>query len=327
MSGDVTIDELGITTIGSGKITNSMVANGTIDLTSKVTGILPLANLPTDFSSKIGTATSTEKGLISSSDWNTFNSKQSAISVTTTGTSGAATFTSNTLNIPNYTTYIDNAVSAKAALASPTFTGTVAAPTATVGDSTTMVATTEFVATGLASKVNKAYVDNLLTAKANLASPTFTGTVAAPTPTAGDNTTKVATTAFVKSEILSNTSVKRNVGYVESTTATTLTANQVLTGLFYYSPSASSLVTNNRTLYWPTAANIISGIPNAAVGDFIVMTIFNYNGSNSLTMSPAADGLSGISGTNASRTISNGSSRTFYLRITNIGSSSAITIF
>ena len=36
---------------------------------------------------------------------------------------------------------------------------------------------------------------------ANIASPTFTGTPLAPTPAAGDNTTKIATTAFVTSEI------------------------------------------------------------------------------------------------------------------------------
>lgn len=36
-----------------------------------------------------------------------------------------------------------------------------------------------------------------LNLKANLASPTFTGTPAAPTPTAGDNDTSIATTAFV----------------------------------------------------------------------------------------------------------------------------------
>jgi hypothetical protein len=35
---------------------------------------------------------------------------------------------------------------------------------------------------------------------APLLSPTFTGTPAAPTPTAGDNTTKIATTAFVKEQ-------------------------------------------------------------------------------------------------------------------------------
>ena len=50
---------------------------------------------------------------------------------------------------------------------SPIFTGTPAAPTATVGNSTTQIATTQFVTTA----------DNL---KAPLASPTFTGTVTTP---------------------------------------------------------------------------------------------------------------------------------------------------
>jgi hypothetical protein len=43
-------------------------------------------------------------------------------------------------------------------------------------------------------------LDAALIAKAPLASPTFTGTVSAPTPSTADNTTKVATTAFVKAQ-------------------------------------------------------------------------------------------------------------------------------
>lgn len=43
----------------------------------------------------------------------------------------------------------------------------------------------------------KGYVDSALLFKANLASPTFTGTPAAPTPAVSDNSTKIATTAFV----------------------------------------------------------------------------------------------------------------------------------
>jgi hypothetical protein len=39
---------------------------------------------------------------------------------------------------------------------------------------------------------------NALDLKANIASPTFTGTPAAPTPAAGDSSTKLATTAFVR---------------------------------------------------------------------------------------------------------------------------------
>ena len=48
-------------------------------------------------------ATTSLNGYLTSTDWTTFNGKQATITLTTTGTSGAATFASNTLNIPNYT--------------------------------------------------------------------------------------------------------------------------------------------------------------------------------------------------------------------------------
>ena len=51
----------------------------------------------------ISQASSISDGYLSFTDWNTFNSKQGAITLTTTGTSGAATLVGNTLNIPNYT--------------------------------------------------------------------------------------------------------------------------------------------------------------------------------------------------------------------------------
>lgn len=84
---------------------------------------------------------------------------------------------------------------AKAATASPTFTGTPTLPTGTIavtqtpGNNTTAVATTAFVTAAAALK-------------ANLASPTFTGTPTMPTgtigvtQTAGNSTTALATTAF-----------------------------------------------------------------------------------------------------------------------------------
>ena len=73
---------------------------------------------------------------------------------------------------------------AYAPIASPTLTGTPAAPTAGAGTNTTQIATTAFATTA----------DNL---KANLASPALTGTPTAPTAGAGTNTTQIATTAFV----------------------------------------------------------------------------------------------------------------------------------
>ena len=79
---------------------------------------------------------------------------------------------------------------------------TVTAVTQTAGNSTTAVATTAFVTTA----------DNL---KANLASPTFTGTPTLPTgtiattQTAADSSTKVATTAFVTTAVGTVTSATR----------------------------------------------------------------------------------------------------------------------
>jgi len=49
-----------------------------------------------------GAASSTADGYLSSTDWSTFNSKQNAITLTTTGTNGVATLIGNTLNIPTY---------------------------------------------------------------------------------------------------------------------------------------------------------------------------------------------------------------------------------
>lgn len=81
-------------------------------------------------------------------------------------------------------TAIDGFLALKADLASPTFTGTPAAPTATAGTNTTQVATTAFVTAAVAPK-------------APLASPALTGTPTAPTAAAGTNTTQIATTEFV----------------------------------------------------------------------------------------------------------------------------------
>jgi hypothetical protein len=51
----------------------------------------------------IPAATASVNGYLTSSDWSAFFNKQSAISLTTSGTTGAATFFSGFLNIPNYT--------------------------------------------------------------------------------------------------------------------------------------------------------------------------------------------------------------------------------
>jgi hypothetical protein len=88
----------------------------------------------------------------------------------------------------------------KADLASPTFTGIPAAPTAAAATNTTQIATTAFVTTA----------DNL---KADLASPTFTGTPAAPTAARTTNTTQLATTAFASQSSIALTAPSLGSGW------------------------------------------------------------------------------------------------------------------
>lgn len=107
---------------------------------------------------------------------------------------------------------LNTAVGALAPTASPTFTGTPAAPTAVVNTNTTQLATTAFVlaqagsatpavngtaAVGVATKfAREDHVHGTDSTRAPVASPTFTGVPAAPTASAGTNTTQLATTAF-----------------------------------------------------------------------------------------------------------------------------------
>ena len=83
-----TVTSVAALTLGtSGTDVSSTVANGT------TTPVITL-NVPT--------ASASNRGALSSTDWSTFNAKQAAITLTTTGTSGAATLVGSTLNIPNY---------------------------------------------------------------------------------------------------------------------------------------------------------------------------------------------------------------------------------
>jgi hypothetical protein len=68
----------------------------------------------------LGLASAGVTGALSGTDWSTFNNKQNALTLTTTGTSGAATLVGSTLNIPQYQaagTYV-TAVTASSPLAS-----------------------------------------------------------------------------------------------------------------------------------------------------------------------------------------------------------------
>jgi len=116
-------------------------------------------------------------------------------------------------------TDLQNALDAKAPLASPALTGTPTAPTASANTNTTQLATTAFVlgqgnttaATIVMNGTQAAGTSNLYaradhvhptdTTLAPKASPALTGTPTAPTAAAATNTTQIATTAFVQQEV------------------------------------------------------------------------------------------------------------------------------
>ena len=71
----------------------------TISTTSPLSGG---GDLTANRTISISQSSGSVNGFLSSTDWTTFNNKQNAITLTTTGTSGAATLTGATLNIPQY---------------------------------------------------------------------------------------------------------------------------------------------------------------------------------------------------------------------------------
>jgi len=88
-----TIPTVGITSL------NSLTGAAQTLVTGNTGSSFNIVSTGTSHTFNLPTATSAVTGVLSSTDWTTFNNKQSAISLTTTGI-GTATFISNVLNIP-----------------------------------------------------------------------------------------------------------------------------------------------------------------------------------------------------------------------------------
>lgn len=155
-----------------------------------------------------------------------------------------------------------------ALLASPTFTGVPAAPTATPGTNTTQLATTAFVAAAVSAGSVTAFNSRTgaVTLQASdisgvggalLASPALTGTPTAPTAAPGTNTTQLATTAFVQT-VVAGSSVS---SFNSRTGAVTLQASDVtgVGGALLASPSFTGRVQAPATSYTVTALGNVSG--------------------------------------------------------------------
>ena len=139
----------------------------------------------------------------------------------TTASAGTAGLAYN--NTTGAFTYTPTDISAKADLAGPALTGTPTAPTASASTNSTQIATTAYADSAVAALVasapasldtlneiaaalgNDAALNTTLTnsiaLKAPLASPTFTGVPVSTTPATSDDSTKIATTAYVVAKV------------------------------------------------------------------------------------------------------------------------------
>lgn len=155
--------------------------------------------------------------------FNAIASANTAISISYDHTASSLVATTVQAAIDELVVNLTAGLALKAPLASPALTGNPTAPTATVGDNDTSIATTQFVQTAIAAVRNgvAANLDTLveiaasinndaafsttmntaLALKAPLVSPVFTGNPTGPTASPGDNDTSLATTAFVTAAV------------------------------------------------------------------------------------------------------------------------------
>jgi trimeric autotransporter adhesin len=160
-----TVTSVAALTLGTtGTDLSSSVANGS------TTAVITL-NVPT--------ASASNRGALSSADWTTFNNKQGALTLTTTGTSGVATLVGNTLNIPNYSTGGGSGtVTSVSVVSANGFTGTVATATSTPAITLTTTITGLLKGNGTAISAATANTDYLA-----VSNPIYTGTLSTGTLT------------------------------------------------------------------------------------------------------------------------------------------------
>lgn len=170
-----------------------------------------VSQLRSDIYNDLGSNVNIINAAIDALDFNTteeFNSLNSALSSSVSQINANVAYDASRISI------IENALPTKADLNSPAFTGLPLAPTMMAGNNSSVIATTSYVDS--ADTAINLYINTQIQATQNLAttnlynglatkadnvSPVLLGTPTAPTPVSADNSTKIATTAYVRGAI------------------------------------------------------------------------------------------------------------------------------
>lgn len=203
--------------------TDVMAANFTTTLTGDVTGS-GNGSFATTVNSVGGVSSSTIATLPTNVAANTSSITANTNSIATLNTNVAANTTSITANATaiatntasiatNATAITTEATTARAA--ELTLTNSVNANTASITANTNSIAANTTSIT--ANSTDIATINTNLALKAPLASPAFTGTPTAPTPATSDNSTKVATTEYVKNSIVAANAGLSSIGAISAT--------------------------------------------------------------------------------------------------------------
>jgi hypothetical protein len=177
---------------------------------------------------------------------------------------------------------------------SPGFSGTPTVPTAVAGTATTQAASTAFVMAAIAASTAGVTSFNSRTGAvtlqtndvsavggALLASPSFTGTPTAPTPLAGDNSTNIATTAFVQTALTSGvvTSFNTRTGAVTLVSADVSGAGgALLSGAAFTGAVSTTTLTASGVVNPQAGIQGVTNGSNAAAGLVGEVIVGNFSG-------------------------------------------------
>jgi hypothetical protein len=190
-----------------------------------------------------------------------------------------------------------------ALLTSPAFVGVPTAPTAVPATNTTQIATTAFVSAAIAAAggvitfngrggaVTLLLTDITGVGGAPIASPIFTGTPAGPTPAPGNNSTALATTAFVTAAVAAAVVTFNGRSGAVTLTAADLTAAGgalLASPAFSGIPTAPTATAGTNTNQLATTAFVQAYIPLSILSISVAATGIDF--ATSITLGAADSG-------------------------------------